>query len=240
MSNIFHLDNYRIPLANADERNIRLSKLLLDAEIARQLMLAARAPSAKNLLASATPVLLYQVSWGRNAWQSKWVARYQRNTLCQSLAGARKFVNDRRKQGSAYRLLVTPGWYLQFDRKAYLVGEINTSMPFARLVKPAFLKVGITEIECLRLLNPTSEIWSGPTPQHDSVVVQETSLAPEKFVSWSDHTKELGGAKTPGRYRRTIAGDRWYFAPVFNPTSGAFDTSRFEAFIDCSTEVVNL
>lgn len=232
MSNVFHLADYKKkPISNTEERIVRQRKLLEQAEQARQLFLAMRAPSATNLLVSATPVLLYHVSWGRNAWQAKWIARYRRNTLCESLASAQKFVNARLKQGSAYRLLITPGWHMQFNRKAYLVGDINTSTPFSRLVEPTFLQKGVGEIECLKLLNPSSQIWAGATPGHDSIVVQETSIGADKYVAWSAHSTGPRYVNTPGRYQRVIAGNRWYFAPVYNPTLGDFDTSRFASFL---------
>ena len=234
ISNVFQLDGH-------SRRNLDLGRrprvLIGLSESAIKRIAALRPPPPEeNLLVSATPVLLYQVSWGRNAWHSTWISRYKRNTICQSWNEARKFVNERRKQGSAYRLLVTPGWHLQFDRKAYLVVEINTSNPFKRLLVPSFIKDGVKEACCLKLLNPSSEIWIAPMPDHDSIIVQETKLRSADFVAWDDHTSERGKPRTPGQYKRVIDGSLWRFLPVDGGGTDTFNTSGFAVHLSEAIE----
>lgn len=184
-----------------------------------------------NELVSATPILLFHVSSGRNAWHSTWNARYQKGTLQSSREEAEKFVSRRLKQGTAFRLLVTPGWHLQFDRKAYLVCEINTKAPFSRLRAASFTVSGITEKEALAMLSPGSELWRGAAPQHDSVIVQETKAAATAFAPWTERTAHPYQIRTPGRYKRESDTSGIHFVPVSGAGQSEYNVRAFEALL---------
>jgi hypothetical protein len=249
MSNVFYLSDLqgREPTntagsSNADDRPTLGQRAPLglqrlgDAIAARERFVAVRArllppPPDKNPLGRAVPILLYHVSYGRNAWHSTWIARYQRNTLAHSYDAAKAFVAERLKQGSSYRLAVTPGWHLQFDRRAYLVCEINSSAPFSRLRSARFASEGVMEAEALEMLKPSSELWRGATPLHDSIVVQETSRPAGDYVKWEDRTSHPAQVRTPGRYQRAIDGKHWWFRAVNGDASPDFDTSAFAALV---------
>jgi len=188
-------------------------------------------PPEQDTLIAATPILLFHTSYGRNAWQSTWIARYERNTLTESHDAAEAFVAGKLKQGSAFRLAVTPGWHLQFDRRAYLVCEINSKTPFSRLRSAAFAEPGVMENDALAMLRPTSELWRGAPPIHDSVIVQETHRPAVDFVAWTNRTGHPHQIRTPGRYQRVIDGKHWWFRAINNDGPIDFDTTAFAALV---------
>lgn len=189
-------------------------------------------PPESNPLGAATPILLFHTSYGRNAWQSTWIARYERNTLTESHDAAKALVAGKLKQGSAYRLVITPGWHLQFDRRAYLVCEINSNAPFARLRAAPFVKQGVMESDAMKMLLPTSDLWRGAPPLHDSVIVQETRRPASDFAAWGSRTYHPYQTRTPGRYQRVIDGKHWWFRAINNDGPIDFDTTAFAALVD--------
>ena len=205
MSNIYYLDNFRPPTKAATAPTISIDqaanrqRLLKQAWAARDAWLAVRAAreliqppvaSAIPTLQSATPIVLYFVSYGRNAWHSTWVQKYQRNTLKGSYLEAAHFIGSKMRQGTAFKMTITPGWHLQFSPNAFLVCEINTSRPFSRLLEAAFTVPGISEEQALLLLKPTSSLWKGPAPAQDSIIVQQTKLPAGEFVQWEEADEE--------------------------------------------------
>lgn len=192
-------------------------------------------PAEANPLATATPILLFHTSYGRNAWQSTWIARYERNTLTESHDAAKALVAGKLKQGSAFRLVVTPGWHLQFDRRAYLVCEINSTAPFARLRTAAFAQPGVMESEALAMLVPTSDLWRGAAPLHDSIVVQETKRPAGDFIAWASRSAHPYQVRTPGRYQRVIDGKHWWFRAINEDGPIDFDTTAFATLVGNSS-----
>lgn len=203
MSNIYYLDDSRSPAAAASvapvqnglrarqQRGLEKAEALLTAMRAARAARQLKQPALVHpTLQAATPIVLYFVSYGRNAWHSTWVARYQRNTLMASYKEASHFIGARMTQGTAFKMTVTPGWHLQFSSSSFLVCEINTNQPFSRLREAAFVVPGLSEEEAKRLLEPTSSIWSGPTPRRDSVIVQQTKRPAGEFVSWEEADEE--------------------------------------------------
>lgn len=256
MSNIYRLADYKVggqqpgarrgssaepassSVEDAGTQRDRLLRSLAGLEEAREAFKRLLPPPAEhNELEKATPVLLFHVSWGRNAWHSTWTARYAPNTIAPSAGAARELISRRLKQGSAFRQTVMPGWHLQFDRRAYLVCEINTDTPFKRLRAARFALPRVTEAEALKMLDPGSELWHGAKPLHDSVIVQQTKLRASEFSAWSDRTSHPSQARTPGRYARKIDGKRWRMSPVNGDGPIAYNTSAFDALIQGIHEV---
>lgn len=245
MSNVFYLSDYRAGSSPAGGEDAGPSPEPAVSLASRQPLALRRSitvvvakrlqpppPPAQNALAAATPILLFHTSYGRNAWQSTWIARYERNTLAESQEAAKAFVTGKLKQGSAFRLAVTPGWHLQFDRRAYLVCEINSNAPFSRLRSAGFAQPGVMESEALAMLRPTSDLWRGVQPAHDSVIVQETRRPASDFVPWASRTSHPYQIRTPGRYQRMIDGKHWWFRAINNDGPIDFDTSAFAALVD--------
>ena len=255
MSNVYYLDDYRpgaeeavepeARRTNRIETEVRRRKPLevkqrkrVEIEVKR-LKMPAREKwleikrvreerRATNYLDIATPVILYQVSWVRNAWHSTWVARYKRNSLAASRKEAEAFIGERLKQGTAFRMTVMPGWHLKFRDSSFLVAEINTPKPFERLLNPAFARPKITQDSALDLLKPSAEIWDGPVPIHDSVIVQETRRPAEQFEVWSSKTESPQQVRTPGAYRREIDGSQWWMTAINGTGPIDYDVSAFE------------
>lgn len=100
------------------------------------------------------------------------------------------FIGGRMTQGTVFKMTVTPGWHLQFSAQAFLVCEINTSRPFSRLLEAAFTVPGISREKALMLLKPTSDLWEGAAPTHDSIIVQQTKRPGNEFVQWRDADDE--------------------------------------------------
>jgi len=251
MSNVYHLDDHR-PFAGA-EKPTPSAGILRTATLAEVMAMSAadRAsyfedrrtargkmvkiiqsrrppPPESNELQLATAILIHSVSWGRNAWHSTWIQRYRVGTLCESRAASKLFVDRNRTQGSTYYETIMPGWHLQFDRRAYMLCEINTRRPFERLISPDFLLPTMTEKEALTMLEAGSSIWRGHQPNRDSVIVQQTKLAAASFTPWERRTAFPGQMHTPGRYARTIVGKDWFFSPVKTEKGFEFDTTAFE------------
>jgi hypothetical protein len=111
----------------------------------------------------------------------------------------------------------------------YLAG--NSTMPFSRLRAARFASPGIMEAEALEWLKPSSELWRGAPPMHDSVVVQETSRPAADFVAWDNRTLHPFQVRTPGRYQRAIDGKHWWFRAVKGDAPPDFDTSAFAALV---------
>ncbi len=189
-------------------------------------------PPLENELVSVSPILVHSISWGRNAWNSTWIQRYRSGTLAENHAVARAFIEANRVQGSAYKVTVMPAWHLQFDRRAYLVCEINTSTPFSRLRRPAFADEAVTEAEALAMLDPGSDLWRGEKPLHDSIIVQATRLPASEFTPWASRSSHSGQARTPGRYARVACGRDWYLRPINATDMIQYDTSSFERLLE--------
>ncbi|VWX56946.1 hypothetical protein [Sphingorhabdus sp. 109] len=232
-SNVYLLDEHRQPSV------VKAAPMpKLGTKEFHDLVLAAQESLRKITLASelaelqvATPIVVFHVSYGRNAWHSTWIARYTKNTLLRSRVEARSFIRARLKQGTSYRMTVMPGWHLAFsDNKSFLVTEINTSEPFKRLANPAFARKGITKRDALNLLKPDSEVWKAPIPRHDSIVVQETKRPASDFMTWSERTEHPSQVGTPGRYKRTIVGNQWWMS--FDKGLTDYDISYFEAILE--------
>lgn len=248
MSNVFYLADYRAGGGESDGSDLGAGGGFSISLAARKPLLLRRTisaeaaerfrsppPPASNPLGAATPILLFHTSYGRNAWQSTWIARYERNTLTESHEAAKALVAGKLKQGSAFRLVVTPGWHLQFDRRAYLVCEINSTSPFARLRTAAFAQPGVMESEALAMLRPTSDLWRGAAPLHDSIVVQETKRPAGDFIAWANRTGHPHQVRTPGRYQRVIDGKHWWFRAINNDGPIDFDTTSFAALVGDSS-----
>ena len=205
MSNIYYLDDFRssaeaaavapgpidrlASLKKSLDEALALSATLRAAKAARELKeqpLASVVPT----LQAATPIVIYFVSYGRNAWHSTWIAKYQRNSLQSSYLEASHFIGSKMKQGTAFKMMITPGWHLQFSSNAFLICDINTFQPFSRLLDAAFTVPGISEERALMLLNPTSSLWQGRAPIHDSIIIQETKRPAGEFVSWEEADEE--------------------------------------------------
>ena len=238
MSNVYQLDDYRPKvLPEGEKLSDEAIRVRFGALAAEAALLAERFEErikrreqqrATNRLESALPIILYQISWGRNAWHSTWVARYQRDTLTASRKEAQDFIGKRLKQGTAFRMTVMPGLHLKFRDSSFLVAEINTKTPFERLVDPAFAKVGIVEKQALELLEPNSNIWRGFVPSHDSVVVQETRRPAGDFQPWNSRTVSPEQVRTPGPYKREIEGAHWHMSAIVENGQIEYDTSAFQ------------
>ena len=254
MSNVYHLEDYRPTPPDQDPasappawRTATLAEVMgMSAEersdyfenrrLARERMAEAiRArlppPPALNELEQATAILIHSISWGRNAWHSTWIQRYRAGTLCENRAASKQFVNRNRTQGSTYYETVMPGWHLQFDRRAYLVCEINTRRPFERLLSADFLIPGVTEEEAMALLEPGSSIWRGHRPNRDSIIVQQTKHPSTAFTAWKKRTTFPGQMSTPGRYVRTIVGKDWFFRPATVEKGFEYDVAAFDKIV---------
>lgn len=179
-------------------------------------------PLIQSRLKESIPIVLYFVSWGRNAWNYTWISKYQRNTLMASYQEACHFIGQRTKQGTAFQLTVTPGWHLQFEQSAFLVCEINTAKPFLRLRDPSFTDTGIPQSTALRMLKPDSEIWDGIAPKHDSVIVQQTRRPAFDYITW-EKVEKIRAARKIIQSRFPSDGDR---SKSFYPASGA-DPGRY-------------
>jgi hypothetical protein len=259
MTNVYHLDDYR-PVAPADSDTTSVPSLK-SATLAEVMAMSAEQraayfderrrmrerwaeaiksrlppPPALNELQQAAPILIHSVSWGRNAWHSTWIQRYRSGTLCESRAAARQFIDRNRTQGSTYYDTVMPGWHLQFDRRAYLICEINTRRPFERLLSADFLLPGVSEADAMAMLEPRTAIWRGHRPARDSVIVQQTKLGASSFTSWADRTTFPGQINTPGRYVRVPAGKDWFFSPAKVEKGFEYDTSAFARFADAGSK----
>lgn len=180
-------------------------------------------------LCSAVPIILNQVSYGRNAWNSTWIARYLQDTLLASREEVHSLIQRRLVQGTSYRLTVMPGWHLQFENTNFLIAEINTSKPFERLLDPAFASIGIQKQDALTLLDPSSNCWRGLKPSHDSVIVQETKRPASEFQTWGDRTSHPDQVRTPGVYKRVIDGGNWWMTAANGDGPVDYDVSGFEA-----------
>ena len=199
MSNIYYLDGFRTPEGALTASRARLKKSLDEAWAARDAMLASRAAreltqpipeNVANTLQTATPIVVYFISSGRNAWHSTWMQKYEKNTLMSSYDASRTFIGSRMTQGTAFRMTITPAWHLRFSSKSFLVCEINTSRPFSRLLEAAFTVPGISEEQAVLLLKPTSPLWQGPAPRHDSIIVQQTNRSAREFAQWGESDDE--------------------------------------------------
>lgn len=234
MANVFYLDEYRNGKAqNAGEAS-RVPPVDSKSPLGRGMKRVPieLKPRRADALKAAAPILLWHVSYGRNAWHSTWIARYVGNSLMANRDEAAQFINERLKQGTAYRWTVMPAWHLQFDMDGFLVCEINTSSPFQRLRSAAFLEAGAKQVEVLQGLDPRSALWDGPPPRHDSIIVQQTSRPAENFIPWAERTSHSNQIHTPGRYKRVLDGKRWHMTAF---ADDIYDTSHFEKFVSTDT-----
>lgn len=227
MSNVFYIDDLRSKKHDSagsdDESKVRIRRRIL-GEMKRRRAIV----SATNTLQDVTPILLYHVSWGRNAWHSTWLSRYRIGTLAPSREDAKAFIVDNLKQGTAYCVTVMPGWFLRFGIGSYLVVEINTNKPFARLNCGSFLPLGILKDDAMALLDPASEMWTGSPPSHDSIVVQQSLRNIDDFQHWDERTTDPMQTRTPGPYKRVVEGSNWFLESL----DSSYDTSAFEGHLE--------
>jgi hypothetical protein len=188
-------------------------------------------PSSSRPLLERKPILLYHIYYGRNAWYSTWISKYVRKTLMNSHANAYKYVDRVKTPGSVFGLTVLPGWFLGFEKASYVVAEINSNRPFSNLKEAAFLRLGISEAECLSVLSPQSDIWSKSQRQRDGVIVQQTDLSSTEYVDWKDRTKFPGQQKTVGHYRRIANPGQWHFSPIKKAERSEIQTSFFRGLL---------
>ncbi len=232
-SNVYSLDDYREKREDAPKSTISIGSPEARETIRKaQAFFKQRAEEAARApLEKARPIVLFHVSYGRNAWNSTWITRYRKGTLLASKAEARKYVEDNRTQGSAYRMTALPGWFLDFGTSKFLVTEINTNRPFGRLTEPKFAEIGIERSSALEMLEPSSPIWSGLSPRHDSVIVQQTQRDIADFRSWGERTTGPHENWTPGKYKRTILGKDWFFSKVSGDATTLLDCSAFDSHV---------
>lgn len=235
MSNVYYLDDYRQGVqSNTTESTAEKSTLLEKADEALRLgdrvaactfLLEYAALSRReiedfnrrpNKLQIAVPIVLYFVSWGRNAWHSTWISRYQKKSLMANYSEACEYIGRKSTQGTVFRITIIPGWYLGFLLSRYLVCEINTDAPFSRLTRATFADLGVLEADALRELEPESSIWRGASPLHDSVIVQQTDRKVEEFTRWTEaeesneikaHVRSFSKRQRPREYSPEDPGD---------------------------------
>lgn len=79
----------------------------------------------------ATPVKLYYISYGRNAWNSTWVQRYAQGCMHLSFASAAAYAEGRRTQGTVFYIRELPALCFTGEGPTFFITEINTKHPLA-------------------------------------------------------------------------------------------------------------
>lgn len=75
---------------------------------------------------------VYFVTEGRNAWHSKWVMKYTKNSIHSTLSSAKSFCERNRKSGSVFYIKRLPCLVLVGSENVVIVTEINSDNPLSR------------------------------------------------------------------------------------------------------------
>lgn len=82
----------------------------------------------------ATPVKLYYISYGRNAWNSTWIQRYAQGCMHLSFASAAAYAEGRRTQGTVFYIRELPALCFTGDGPTFFLTEINSKHPLAEFL----------------------------------------------------------------------------------------------------------
>jgi hypothetical protein len=170
----------------------------------------------RSELLGISPVLLYVITRGRNAWHSTWVENYSGPTaLIADFAFAAELAEKRRKQGSVFYIEQVPGLLLKSPEAPIALVEFHSSNCFGTWdVERAQdrLELGTPIAAVLNALGPHG-MWRGRPPSEHSFIsgiADWQSLTPlpprTPMKRWTSESLgrgyRLNWNKYPSRYSR--------------------------------------
>lgn len=124
-------------------------------------------------LMGISPVVLYVLSRGRNAWHSTWVTNYSGpSALVNSRNVAKQIAERRRVQGNVFYIAQVPGLLLKSLEGPVALVEFHSRDCFSRWDHERGrqrLRLGTPLGETLRALGPNG-LWQGRAPSSDSFI----------------------------------------------------------------------
>lgn len=178
---------------------------------------------AEDLLRSIRPVVVYFLHYGRNAWHSTWIKRYQPNHFFRDIRSVKALVDRRKWQGTVLYLDVLPAIQFEFAASRFVLTEINTDRPFKNFKKqfPHQLANTLTRGVFLDEIGKPGLFWKKYQGFRNSVILQE--IESDFLDFWSaqlvghPYTTTYCGAFNPlkvGYYRRKVEQDFWFWSRV--------------------------
>jgi hypothetical protein len=145
----------------------------------------------------ATPVKLYYISYGRNAWNSTWIQRYTQGCMHLSFASASAYAESRRTQGTVFYVRELPALCFTGDGPALFVTEINSKHPLAEfLPEKADLQGRFEDVADFfspRKPNSALRLFSNDSSQYESFLGKSTPLP--RYQSFPNGNSEPLGWK---------------------------------------------
>ncbi|MCE1058424.1 hypothetical protein LU646_11075 [Pseudomonas alloputida] len=169
---------------------------------------------------SISPLRLYYVYAGRNAWHSKWITRYSEGCMHVSLKSAKDYAEQQRVQGTVLNIREIPAIAFSSDAGNLIVTQINTSTPLSLYSPTALEKAGyvsdhlptLTQDSYISLNAPIfgvahsfswwSKFWGAKPPASNSVIVVATRDAlTEHTTNIEDEFKAYISYSLGSKYR---------------------------------------
>lgn len=185
---------------------------------------AAAKPASENddVLRAIRPVVVYFLSYARNAWHSTRIKRYDPDHFFRDIASVRKVVESRTWEGTVLHLDVLPAIQFEFPRTRFVLTEINTYNPFQYFQKKLSIRLcgNLTLGEFLYEIDRPGVFWKEKQCFDDSVILQEVDA--DYLDVWSaqltgNPAKAYCSASLPlriGNYKRDVEPNFWSWCPV--------------------------
>lgn len=163
----------------------------------------------RTFVESVRPVRLYYAYWGRNAWWSTWITRYNNGCIHTSSESARLFCEPKRVQGTVFYVNYLPALAFLSGKKALLVSEINTVDPLARLDRTSLAKIvqtlGVSSMtleQFLRIFRAESGLWPAAFRRENSVFCTfcENASTLEDLTDTNETSATLTSSSVGPRY----------------------------------------
>lgn len=177
---------------------------------------------SEDLLRSIRPVVVYFLHYGRNAWHSTWIKRYQPNHFFRDIRSVKALVDSRKWQGTVLYLDVLPAIQLEFTASRFVLTEINTDNPFKNFQRsfPLGFDKSLSREEFLSEIGKAGTFWKEGQRFQNSVILQEVETDFLDF--WSAQlvgspAQAYCGTFSPlkvGYYRRDVEPDFWSWSRV--------------------------
>lgn len=147
---------------------------------------------AEAKVESISPVRLYYVYAGRNAWHSTWITTYSEGCMHVSFKSAADFVEKKRVQGSVFNIREMPGIAFRSSAGDIVVTQINTTEPLSLysakeyyqlshiaarnkdLTLDSYIRLGAPIYDVAKSFSWWSKFWRSQPPVSNSVIILAT------------------------------------------------------------------
>ena len=162
-------------------------------------------------------VKLYYWHRGRNAWWGVWATHYYEGCMHTAIESAKKFIEEKRTQGSVFYIKQLPAILLVTDRLSVAITQINSNLPLCEYTyvpnaekarenwrkdfraESAVLNLNTPIGSVVESFEPLSSFWLKTPKSKNSVITVCTSRNDDCFESMNDDELLQWGSITFGK-----------------------------------------